>query len=242
MRSFGAVVISFLAVACAGAPAPKPVHTAAVPAPRDANWLPRHEAIVEKAKAGGHRLVFVGDSITAGWGGAGKEAWQEHWAPRAALNAGIGGDRTQHVAWRLDNGLAAALAAPNNDVRACVVMIGTNNSNGSDHTAEQIADGIIAVVERLRAALPNAKVLLLAIFPRGEQPNAQRDKNAAASKLAFAACASDPMVVCRDIGERFLGEGGTLAKDVMPDRLHLSAAAYSTWAQAIVADVDAMLR
>ena len=65
---------------------------------------------------------------------------------------------------------------------------------------------------------------------------------AGTSKLAFAACASDPMVVCRDIGARFLGDDGVLAKEVMPDQLHLSAAAYATWAQAIVADVDTMLR
>jgi lysophospholipase L1-like esterase len=223
-------------------PAIAPTHGAVQPAPRDGRWSERHEAHVAKARAGRYRLLFLGDSITEGWLGAGKDAWHAAWAPRGALNAGIGGDRTQHVLWRLDHGLLDALASPANDVRACVVMIGTNNSNGSDHTADEIGDGIVAVVQRLRAGLPNAKVLLLAIFPRGERPDAQRAKNAAASARAFAAFAGDPMVVCRDLGPQFVAADGTLSEAVMPDALHLSAAAYATWAAAITADVDALLQ
>ncbi len=49
-------------------------------------------------------LVFVGDSITDGWRGGGKAIWQKDFAPLKALNLGIGGDRTEHVLWRLQNG------------------------------------------------------------------------------------------------------------------------------------------
>lgn len=204
-------------------------------------WQKRHANQLAAARAGGHRLVFVGDSITEGWETVGKAHWDEFWRPRAALNVGISGDRTQHVLWRFDDGVLAALAQPNNDVRGVVVMIGTNNSNGADNTAEEIGSGITEVVRRFRRGLPKAKVLLLAIFPRGEQPNPQREKCAAASRLAAAAFAGDAMVASVDIGERFLAAGGVLTKDVMPDALHLSPAAYRTWAEAIVADVDAML-
>jgi lysophospholipase L1-like esterase len=85
-------------------------------------------------------------------------------------------------------------------------------------------------------------VLLLAVFPRGERPGPQRAKNAEASRLAASAFANDDHVVCRDIGDRFLDADGTLPKTAMPDFLHLSPAAYRAWADAIVADVDAMLR
>jgi len=213
-----------------------------VPAPRDDEWRERVTASIAEVARGGHRVAFLGDSITEGWQRAGKNVWREVWAPRAAIGLGIGGDRTQHVLWRLDHGLLEALAAPANDVRVCVVMIGTNNSNGGDHSAEEIGKGVVAVVQRLRAGLPKAKVLLLAIFPRGEKPNAQRDKNAAASRFAADALRDDPMVVCRDIGERFLGEGGVLSKDVMPDLLHLAERGYRLWADAIVAEVDALAR
>ena len=134
-----------------------------------------------------------------------------------------------------------ALAAENNDVRCVVLMIGTNNSNGRDATAAEIGYGVEAIVRRLRAGLPRARVLLLSIFPRGAAPNAQRVKNAEASAQAAAAFAADPMVTYRDIGPAFLGEGGALSKQVMPDLLHLSASAYRIWAESIVADVDAAL-
>jgi lysophospholipase L1-like esterase len=209
---------------------------------QDAWWQERFAKDLAAARAGGHELVFVGDSITQGWGEAGSETWRELFLPRRALNLGISGDRTEHVLWRLDHGLLAALAAPNNDVRAVVVMIGTNNSNGDDYTAAEIGAGIQAVVRRLRAGLPQAKVLLLAIFPRGERPDAQRAKCATASELAHGAFAGDEAVVCRDIGPRFLDAEGMLHKDVMPDFLHLAPAAYRTWGEAILADVDALLR
>lgn len=208
----------------------------------EARWRKRVEADLAAARAGGIRLVMLGDSITEGWNGAGKDVWQRVWAPRAAFNAGVSGDRTQNVLWRLEHGLADALAGANNDVRCVVVMIGTNNSNGNECTAREIASGIEAVVRRLRRALPRANVLLLAVFPRGEGPSPQREKNAAASALASAAFAGDQRVVVRDIGARFLSADGRLDAAVMPDLLHLSAAAYATWADAIVADVDRLLQ
>ncbi|HEX6813044.1 MAG TPA: GDSL-type esterase/lipase family protein [Planctomycetota bacterium] len=212
------------------------------PVPRsDAWWQQRVADDLAAARAGGHQVVFVGDSITQGWNAAGAACWQEVWAGRRALNLGVSGDRTQHVLWRLDHEMLAALAAPNNDVRAAVVMIGTNNSNGDDNSAEEIAAGVQAVVRRLRDALPRARVLLLAIFPRGEKPGAQRDKCARASELAAAAFAGDDMVSCRDIAAHFVGADGVISKDVMPDFLHLSAAAYRAWADAIVGDVDVLV-
>ena len=60
-------------------------------------------------------------------------------------------------------------------------------------------------------------------------------------RAAAAAFAADPMVVSRDIGQAFLGDGGVLSKQVMPDLLHLSAPAYRIWAESIVKDVDAAL-
>lgn len=210
-------------------------------------WEKRVAQDLAAARAGGHRLVMLGDSITQGWGSTGKACWDEFWVPRRALNLGVSGDKTQHVLWRLDGGpqgggLLDALKAANNDVRAVVVMIGTNNSNGDECTADEITAGIVAIVRRLRQALPDANVLLLDVFPRSETNDAQRQKCAAASAAAAAAFAGDARVVRRDLAAKFVGADGRLAKEVMPDFLHLSAAAYRTWAEAIVADVDRMLQ
>jgi lysophospholipase L1-like esterase len=202
-----------------------------VPVPRaDEWWQKRHAACVERAKKGHVDLLFIGDSITQGWEGEGKDVWATRYAPLNAMNIGFGGDRTQHVLWRLDNGEVTfgEGAAP----KAAVIMIGTNNSNGADNTAEEIAAGIEAIVKSLRAKLPETKILLLAIFPRGEQPNPQREKNAKASALA-SQLADGKMVTFLDIGSKFVNADGSISKDIMPDYLHLSARGYEIWADAI---------
>jgi len=216
-------------------PAKKESPKAAVPStvnpvPRDAGWRERHNKIVETVKQGGHKVVFLGDSITEGWGGAGKKTWEKTWAPMHAVNAGIGGDRTQHVLWRLKNGLGEALAASSNDIKLVVLMIGTNNSNGADNTSEEIGEGVQAIVANIREKLPKSKVLVLGIFPRGEKPNPQREKNARASEIA-SKVADGTNVKYLDIGGKFLEKDGTLTKEIMPDFLHLSEKGYQIWAE-----------
>lgn len=202
-------------------------HPAVTPAPREGGWLKRHESFNERVKQGNVDLIFIGDSITQGWEGAGKEAWQKSFASRNAVNLGISGDRTHHVLWRLDNGNVEGIKP-----KLAVLMIGTNNSNREDHTAEEIGDGIKAIVAKLRAKLPETKVLILAIFPRGPMANPQREKVAKASQLASQS-ADDKMVHYLDIGPKFLTADGTLEKEVMPDYLHLSPKGYEIWAAAI---------
>jgi beta-glucosidase len=119
-------------------------------------------------------------------------------------------------------------------------MIGTNNSNGNDNTAEEIGAGITAIVTKLREKLPNTKVLVLAVFPRGAAPNPQREKNAKASEIA-AKLADDKMVYYLDIGPKFLAADGTLSKDIMPDLLHLSPKGYDIWAEAIEPKVTELM-
>ena len=90
----------------------------------------------------------------------------------------------------------------------------------------------MAIVQKLRAKLPETKILILAIFPRGENLNPQREKNAAASARG-AKLADNKQVFFLDIGEKFLDEKGHLAKEIMPDYLHLSPKGYQIWAEAI---------
>jgi lysophospholipase L1-like esterase len=215
--------------------AEEPDHAAVRPVPRDGGWIQRHESFNARAKQGDVDLVFIGDSITQGWEGAGREAWAKFYGQRKAMNLGIGGDRTQHVLWRLDNGNIEGIKP-----KCAVLMIGTNNSNGNDNSAEEIGDGIKAIITKLRTKLPETRILVLAIFPRGEKPNPQREKNAKASELA-SKLADDKMVHFVDIGPKFLSEDGTLPRDIMPDLLHLSPKGYQIWAESIEAKVAELL-
>lgn len=199
---------------------------AIVPVPRDANWLKRHESFNERVKKGNVDLLLIGDSITHGWEGGGKAVWEKYYTPRNAVNLGIGGDRTQHVLWRLDNGNVEGISP-----KAAVLMIGTNNSG--TNSPVQIAEGVAAVVKKLQEKLPKTKILVLAIFPRGADINDTKRKVNTAANLQIAKLADGKMVHYLDIGDKFLNDDGTLSKEVMPDLLHLNEKSYATWAEAI---------
>lgn len=192
----------------------------------NAGFAKSHESFVAKAKEGKAQLVFLGDSITAGWN-RNKEIWDKAFGSYEPVNFGIGGDRTQHVLWRITNGELDGIKP-----KAFVVMIGTNNT-GTD-PAEGIAKGVTKIVETIREKQPQAKILLLAVFPRGEKP----EGNAARAKLkevnqSIAKLDDGKQVHFLDIGAKFIQDDGSLTKDIMPDFLHLSPAGYQIWADAI---------
>ncbi|MDB6136947.1 MAG: hypothetical protein JWO94_19 [Verrucomicrobiaceae bacterium] len=192
----------------------------------DAGFAAAHANFVKTAQQGKAELVFLGDSITAGWGGK-KDIWEKAFGAYQPVNFGIGGDRTQHVLWRIQNGELDGIKP-----KAVVLMIGTNNS-GND-SAEGIAKGITVIVKTIREKQPQAKILLLAVFPRGEKasPNAGRDKlkqvNAIIAKLD-----DGKNIHFLDIGAKFLQPDGSITRETMPDFLHLTAAGYQIWADAI---------
>lgn len=192
----------------------------------NAGFLAAHERFVKIAQEGTAQLVFLGDSITAGWGGK-KEIWDKAFGAYKPANFGIGGDRTQHVLWRITHGELDGIKP-----KAVVLMIGTNNS-GSD-PAEGIAKGVTAIVETIRAKQPQAKILLLAVFPRGEKasPNPGREKLAKVNEI-IAKLHDGQNIHFLDIGAKFLQPDGSLTKEIMPDFLHLSAQGYQIWADAI---------
>ncbi len=236
MRPSFASAVVFVALLIA--PAAVFAHSANEPAPRgDQGWKDRQELLNKRVAEAGDKaqVIFIGDSITQGWEGDGKEVWARYYAPRNAVNLGIGGDRTQHVLWRLEHGNLDGLKP-----KAAVLMIGTNNSNGEDNTPEQIVDGVGAIVAKLRSALPQTKVLLLAIFPRNENFSVQRGKLAMINQV-LRKLADEQNVFWVDFGYRFLNADGTLPRELMPDYLHLSPKGYAIWAETIEPRLSSIL-
>ena len=172
-------------------------------------------------------LIFVGDSITQGWEGNGKEVWAKYYAHRHALNPGIGSDHTQHVLWRLDHGNLEGLHP-----KVAVVLIGVNNIPDENNTPRMVLEGVTAVVKKLRDKLPETKVLLLGIFPFREDFNLQRAKalqvNQALHKLD-----DGKSVHFLDFGHLLIQPDGKISKDMMRDFLHLSPTGYRLWAEAM---------
>jgi lysophospholipase L1-like esterase len=203
---------------------PPPDSETVTPVPREiAWWKNRQESINDHVKKGDAQLLLIGDSITQGWEGSGKNVWQKYYDKRHAVNLGIGGDQTQHVLWRLDHGNLDGIHP-----KLAVLMIGTNNCGRN--TPEQIYNGVKAIVEKLRAKLPETKVLVLAIFPRGANEMDRLRKVNEAANERIANLDDGKNVFYLDIGKKFLEPDGTLTKQIMPDLLHLSPEGYEIWA------------
>ncbi len=174
-------------------------------------------------------LLFLGDSITQGWNN--NPIWQRYYEPRRAANFGIGGDRTQHVLWRLDHHELKGIAP-----KAVVLMIGTNNV--SSNSAEEIAEGVEDIVDKIHAELPETQVLLLAVFPRGKTRSSDLKVDEIEPKIAQINALIAPLgrrdyVEYLDIGDHFLDADGKLPREIMPDFLHLSRKGYQIWAEAM---------
>jgi lysophospholipase L1-like esterase len=188
---------------------------------------PRHEEFVEIAKKGDIDLLFHGDSITDWWtrGGNPTPAFTKYFGNIKTANFAIAGDTTQGVLWGLANGEGQGFSP-----KAVMLMIGTNNS--ATFTAPEIAEGIGAIILEMRKDFPNAKILLLAIFPRGNPGDPVREKIAEVNKL-ISKLDDGQHVFYLDIGPKFLAEGGAFHPDTFPDLLHPNDAGYEIWGAAV---------
>lgn len=211
---------------------------ALIPATRSTptNWLARHEGFVAEAKRGGVDILFLGDSITDLWRGRGRNVWNHTYAPRHAANFGIGGDRTQHVLWRIEHGELDGIHP-----KVTVLMIGTNNSKSDP--PQDIADAIRKILDDIQAKLPETKILLLAIFPRNkpQDTDAQLETIHEVNKR-IAHFADGKRVVYLDIGPKFLGPDGKVPAEIMPDYLHPSQKGYQIWADAMEPTLAELLK
>ena len=240
MKRFVLIPLLFLA-GVVGAETVKSVATTPVERPEERNQQ-RHAKFNEVSKAGEAQLVFLGDSITQGWEGKGKAMWEQHFAPMKAANFGIGGDRTEHVLWRLANGNFDGLKP-----KLVVLMIGTNNTghqgrDGYVCTAQQTADGVKEILAVLEKKCPQAKVLLLGIFPRGPDAMDKFRVQNEETNAIIKGYADGKRVFWKDLGSVFLAKDGTLSKEIMPDLLHLNEKGYQMWAEAILPEVTAIMK
>jgi lysophospholipase L1-like esterase len=204
------------------------------------DWAERHAACVSLMKERQPEIVMLGDSITHFWGGdpAGNprrapEIWDRLFAGKRVVNLGFGWDRTENVLWRLTHGEWE-------NVRPKVVglMIGTNNMG--INTVDEIVAGIEAICAEIHRRSPSTRILLQAIFPRGEKPNATREKVTAVNQR-LAQLHGRNQITFVDFGARFLEPDGSIAKEVMSDFLHPTAKGYALWADAIAPTLHALL-
>lgn len=209
----------------------------AAPEPRSADWPLRRLAKIDEAvKTTPHRVLFLGDSLVEHFDiGAGAAIWRAQMAPRGVLDAGIAGDRTENLLWRLDRG---NLDGP--PPRAAIVLIGTNDLS-YHRSAAETADGVRAVLLKLRESLPQARILLLGLWPRGGAADSPYRTEIAEVNRRISTCADGRSIVYADIGRVLLDRDGTLSPEIAPDRLHPSTEGYARLAPRLGAEIDRLL-
>ena len=155
----------------------------------------------------------------------GQPVWDHYYAQRNGVVLGMTGDRTEQVLWRLQNGNIDSISP-----KLAIVMIGQNN--GPFNTGEEIGAGVTAIVQMLRKKLPETKVLVLAIFPRGEKPTKERAVLATANEIV-SKLADGKYVFYMDVNYLFLRPDGSIPASRMPDFEHPSEEGHRVWAAAI---------
>ena len=215
---------------------PPRLNTAATFTQTQQRMGPRHEGFVATAKQGNIDLLLHGDSITDWWlQDANKPVFDKYFGNLRTANFAIAGDTTQGVLWGLRNGEGQGFQP-----KAVMLMIGTNNT--AANTAEEIAEGVGAVVMEMRQDFPAAKILLLAIFPRSVPGDPVRDKIAAVNRI-IARLDDQQHVFYMDIGAKFLDDKGVFLPDSFRgDNLHPQAKGYDIWGQAVSARLAELMK
>jgi lysophospholipase L1-like esterase len=202
----------------------------------DKNSMLAHTQLLEKAKTGKIDVYFLGDSITRRWGTSDEqyrtfyENWRQNFFGWNAANFGWGGDTTQNILWRLENG-----ELDNVNPKIIVLLAGTNNVGKQSPTAdpdprvEDIPKGIKAILDLCRQKAPGAKIILMGIFPRNdnsevlpiiEKINKKISKFANGKKIRFV-----------NVTRKLADKNGKLIEGMtVPDGLHLDLKGYQVWA------------
>lgn len=203
----------------------------------------RHQAFVNTATNGDYDILFLGDSITDlinvdddGQGNpGGKSIFNKYFAGLKVANFGVSGDTTQGVLWGLQHG-----EGQGHKPKAVMLMIGTNNTGGS--SGAEIAEGIGADVLELRKDFPDAKIMLLAIFPRGAGPNDPNRRKCEEANKIIARLDDQKHIFFTNINSRFLDEKGGLIGFRATDHLHPVEEGFELWAAAVAPTLKSWIR
>jgi lysophospholipase L1-like esterase len=200
-----------------------------------ATWRAMHAEDVAIAAKGQVDLLLVGDSITQGWHAT--KVWAEKFGQYRSANFGIGGDATQNLLWRLQNGDVGRLSP-----KLIVVLIGINNLGREEHSPEETCAGVLAVVDFLRKAFPQSRILLNAILPPDREPGSAFRAKAAATNRLLRPKAAELGLEWLDATQAILEPDGRLTPEISHDALHLTEEGYRRWANVLAPEVERLMK
>jgi len=196
------------------------------------HFIERHANFLKLIQETPIRLLFLGDSITRRWV-ENLGYWNAFFAPYQHANFGVGGDMSQNLLWRIQNG-----ELDNIQPEVIVLLIGTNNI--PTHSAAEITATLRLIVATIQEKLPKTKIVLMAIFPRGPQERNKADESnpyfmdkVNAVNQNLMSLDDQDSIYYLDIGSSFLGADGEIDTSLLPDQLHLIGPGYQIWGEAL---------
>lgn len=189
----------------------------------DGRWMSMHERFLHEAKVCPCDVLFIGDSLIRNMYET--EAWDTHFAPLNSLNFGIGGDCTEHILWRIENGELDDI-----NPKVVVLLVGTNNYHSS---ADQLVEGIETIVWCITSKIPSAKIIVLGLLPRGRQPNLLREKHFQVNHALKEVIEAIPNSLYLDADPGFVRSDGLISHEDMFDYLHLTRRGYKKFSKRV---------
>lgn len=201
----------------------------------DANSMLAHRQLIEKAKQGSIDLYFVGDSITRRWGCTDPQYsellanWKKNFFGWNAGNFGWGGDTTENILWRLENGELDGVHP-----KVIVILAGTNNLSEHrrrDAQVEKVTSGIKAIVDVCQQKAPAATIIVTAILPRNDKAALMPTIDQINGKVKKFADGKQIRVL--NVNNKLADSDGKLRGGVTVDKLHLTVKGYQIWADGL---------
>ncbi len=202
----------------------------------DQNSLIAHAQLLEKAATGRIDVYFEGDSIIRRWGATDYPEllanWKQNFFGWNAANFGWGGDTTQNILWRLNNGELDGV-----NPKVIVLLAGTNNVGnavlpaGDDKKAADITRGLEAILKVLQTKAPNATIIVTGIFPRNDNMAVMPMVNKINRNLAKLS--DGKRIRYLNINRKLADRNGKLFNGMMSDKLHPTLKGYQVWADAL---------
>jgi lysophospholipase L1-like esterase len=185
-------------------------------------WRERRSAWAQRLDKDRHAVVFLGDSITQGWG----DDLGASFPSVKVANRGISGDTTRGVLLRLEEDVLAL------DPAAVVLLIGTNDLE-EGATPEVIAGNLKLIVAGLEGHDPHMPIVLCQVFPSSATKKRPADRIQATNALYLATVKNDSRVTYLETWPLFAGPDGDATAGEFPDLLHPNGAGYAKWAAAL---------
>jgi lysophospholipase L1-like esterase len=185
-------------------------------------WRERRSEWAREREQDKGAVVFLGDSITQGWGGGLGAAF-----PGVKVaNRGISGDTTRGVLIRLQDDVLAL------DPPVVVLLIGTNDLD-EGASPETIAGNLKLILAALERHDPKLRIVLDLVFPSSATKNRPADQIQKLNALYLGAVKSDARVTALETWRLFADEAGDAKLAEFPDLLHPNEVGYAKWAAAL---------